>query len=287
MSRIEDALHKLQRAGARQAEARAPVSPRIATVAAPDPSYAGKRITVDADQLRSQGLLAPNSDERSLAEQYRVIKRPLLHNADPHRSPGVERGNLLMVGSALSGEGKTFTCFNLCLSIAREKDWSVVLVDADCSKPHLSRLFSVEKEPGLVELLRDTTISFNSVVMPTSVPGLSLVSAGARDPQASELLASRRMDEICASLAAERANRMIIFDSSPLLLTTESAVLASKVGQIAIVVRANSTPTQAVLAALEKLDSSKPIGCILNQVYRADLAADYGNYGDYGYGYHD
>jgi Mrp family chromosome partitioning ATPase len=96
------------------------------------------------------------------------------------------------------------------------------------------------------------------------------------------------MDEICASLVAEHANRMIIFDSSPLLLTTESAVLASKVGQIAVVVRANSTPTQAVFAALEKLDSSKPIGCILNQVYRADLAADYGNYGDYGdYGFRD
>lgn len=281
MGRIEDALQKLQRAGARQTDARTSVPARIATVVAADKDYAGKRLTVDVDQLRSQGLLAPNSDERSLAEQYRVIKRPLLHNADLHRA-GAERGNLLMIGSALSGEGKTFTCLNLCLSIAREKDWSVVLVDGDCSKPHLTRLFSAEKEPGLVDLLRDPSVSFNSVVMPTDVPGLAFVPAGARDPHASELLASRRMDEVCLSLAQEHANRMVIFDSSPLLLTTESPVLASKVGQVAVVVRANSTPRQAVVAALETLDSSKPIGCILNQVFRADLTADYGSYGDYG-----
>ena len=116
--------------------------------------------------------------------------------------------------------------------------------------------------------------------MPTDIPGLSLLPAGSHDPHASELLASRRMDELCATLSAEGAGRMIVFDSSPLLLTTEAAVLASRVGQVVVVVRANATPQHAVLAALEKLDPEKAIGCVLNQTSgTTQLDSSYGYYG--------
>ena len=158
---------------------------------------------VDAAQLRANGLLAPDADERRLAEQYRTIKRPLLRNAAPSLEPPLPNGNLVAVVSALPVEGKTFTCLNLCLSIARERDWSVVLVDADYSKPHLTRMLSAERQPGLIDLLRNPSESFDSFVMPTDVPGLSLLPSGAHDPHASELLASKRMDEICAGLASD------------------------------------------------------------------------------------
>jgi exopolysaccharide/PEP-CTERM locus tyrosine autokinase len=276
VSRIEDALQKLQARGQR------PVVPKppIAKVVPRDHDYAGPRILFDPVQLRENGLLGPDPEERRLAEQYRTIKRPLLRNADPGQDPPVERGNLVMVASALSGEGKTFTCVNLCLSLARERDWTVVLVDADCSKPHLTRLFSAERELGLIDLLRDPSLSFESLVMPTDVPGLSVLPAGSRDPHASELFASRRMDELCLALSSEDAGRLIVFDSSPLLLTTEAPVLASKVGQILVVVKANDTPREAVIAALEKLDPEKAIGCILNQsLTSAEPAASYGYYG--------
>ena len=285
MGRIEEALHKLQKAR-RSPTAAAPglATTRIATVVPDAPAYAGKHIEFNVDELRAQGLLAPDREERRLAEQYRIIKRPLLRNADPAHEPRVPRGNLLMVASALSGEGKTFTCLNLCLSMAREKDWSVVLVDGDCGKPHLTRLFSAEREPGFFDLLRDPSLTFESLVMPTDMPGLSLLPAGSLDPHASELLASNRMEELCESLSG-RPGVIVVFDSSPLLLTTESVVLGSKVGQVALVVRANATPQQAVQAALDKLDPSKAIACILNQSYDTDLGLEYGDYsGGYGQG---
>jgi len=281
MSRIEDALHKLQARSPRPAGA--PAS-RLGVVVPREHAYAGQRIVVDSAQLRANGLLAPDAEERRLAEQYRTIKRPLLRNADSALELSVPRANLVMVASALSGEGKTFTCVNLCLSIARERDWSVVLVDADCSKPHLTRLFAAENEPGLIDLLRDPALTFEGLVMPTDVPGLSLLPAGAHDSHASELLASKRMDDLCAALSSDGAGRMVVFDSSPLLLTTEAAELASKVGQVVVVVRANETPQQAVLAALAKLDQTKAIGCVLNQSWGdADHAEGYGYYG-YGEG---
>ena len=186
---------------------------------------------------------------------------------------------MVWVVSALPGEGKTFTCLNLCLSIARERDWSVVLVDGDCSKPHLSRMFSAQGQPGLTDLLRDPTRTFDSLVMPTDVPGLSLLPSGAYDQHATEYLASKRMDVICAELAADNSDRIIVFDSSPLLLTTEAAVLASKVGQVVLVVKANDTPQDAVVGAIEKLDPAKAIGCVLNQSWNAQDVQGYGYYG--------
>jgi Mrp family chromosome partitioning ATPase len=145
----------------------------------------------------------------------------------------------------------------------------------------LTRLFSAEEERGLIDLLRDPSLTFDSVVMPTDVPGLSIVSAGTRDAQASELLASKRMDDLCAALAAS-AGRMIVFDSSPLLLTTEAVALAHHVGQVAMIVRANETPREAVLAAIERLDPDKAISCILNQAYGSETGTEYGDYGGYG-----
>jgi protein-tyrosine kinase len=281
MSRIEEALQKLRSQSPRPAVA----TTRLAAVVPHDHAYAGHRIVVDRAQLRANGLLAPDAEERQLAEQYRTIKRPLLRNADAELDPPLVRANLIMVASALSGEGKTFTCVNLCLSIARERDWSVVLVDADCSKPHLTRLFAAENEPGLIDLLRDPGLSFEQLVMPTDVPGLSLLPAGSHDPHASELLASKRMDELCNVLSTDGAGRIIVFDSSPLLLTTEAPVLASKVGQVIVVVRANDTPRQAVLAALAKLDQAKAIGCVFNRTTVAEHAENYGYYGsDHGPG---
>jgi exopolysaccharide/PEP-CTERM locus tyrosine autokinase len=288
MGRIEDALHKLQ-ARAQRPAAAAPsaassaLAPRLGSIVPREHAYAGHRIAVDMAQLRANGLLALDVEERRLAEQYRAIKRPLLRNAASTVEPPLPNANLVMVASALAGEGKTFTCVNLCLSIARERDWSVVLVDADCSKPHLTRLFAAESQPGLIDLLRDPTLKFDSLVMPTDVPGLSLLPSGVRDVHASELLASKRMDELCAQLSADGGGgRMIVFDSSPLLLTTEATVLASKVGQIVVVVRANETPQHAVVAALQQLDTAKAVGCVLNQSWGAAEHGD--NYGTYGYG---
>lgn len=276
MTRIEDALQKLQR-GQRPAPV---TTPRLATAVATEPGYGGHRIVVDAAQLRANGLLAPDSEERRLAEQYRTIKRPLLTNAVSAADTGLSNANLVAVVSALPGEGKTFTCLNLCLSIARERDWSVVLIDADCSKPHLTRMFAAEDKPGLIDLLKDPSRTFDSLVMPTDVPGLSLLPAGSHDHHASELLASRRMDEVCAELSG-RGGRMIVFDSSPLLLTSEAPVLASKVGQVVFVVKANQTPQDAVKAALEKINPDKAIGCVLNQSWGTESAGE--GYGYYGY----
>jgi protein-tyrosine kinase len=289
MGRIEDAIAKLQ--AERASPAGSARSIGRTTERSPSPAsngtyaYGGKQIVIDPAGLAASGLLAPDSFQRRLEDEYRVIKRPLLKNAAQAREPSVPFGNLLMVASALSGEGKTFTCVNLCLSIAREKDWSVVLVDCDCSKPHLTKSLGAEGEPGLMDLLRDPSLSFNSLVMPTNIPNLFFLPNGTRERQAAELLASVRMEQICAELAAAGGRRMIVYDSAPLLLAPESTALSSRVGQVLMVVKAFKTPTQAVLVARDKLDATKPINLLLNESDDREGLAGYGD--GYGYGYGD
>ncbi len=292
MGRIEEALAKLQAqrtAGAASAQRLEPAAPPppIAAVrdAPPAPvahSYGGRFIEVNFDDLRPLGLMAPDAEDRKLSEQYRVVKRPLLKNASPLLVPRLERGNLLLITSALPGEGKTFTCLNLCFSLAREQDWSVVLVDGDCNKPRLSHLFGADNEPGLMDLLRDSKRTFDSVVMPTNISSFSFVPAGKRHNDSVELLASNTMAALCNDISAADPHRIIVFDSPPLLLTSEAPALAVQMSQIVLVVHANRTPQRAVLAALGRLDPAKAISLLLNQV---SMTADTGEYDGQYYGY--
>jgi len=240
-----------------------------------------KLVKVDRQALRAQGLLPPEHQERALSDQYRQIKRPLIANATGRGVEKLPRGQLIMVASAMPGEGKTFTSLNLALSLALEKDVSVLLIDADAPKPHLDRVLGVEGEPGLLELLRgEEDLDPESFIIPTDVPGLAMLPIGRGTESTTELLASHRMDQIMQQLADNDPMRIAIIDSPPLLLTSESRVLAEAAGQIVLVVRAGHTPQQSVLDAISHLGEGKSIGLVLNQSTDAAPAGYYYGYGD-------
>jgi protein-tyrosine kinase len=238
-----------------------------------------KVIHVDEHALRAAGLVPPEHQQRALADQYRQIKRPLISQAIGRGAPRMPRGQLIMMASAMPGEGKTFTSINLAMSMALEKDVSVLLVDADVAKPHISRIFGVENEPGLLDVLRDPASNVEAMILPTDVPGLSILPSGRRSETATELLASHRMEETVSYLASSDPSRIVLIDSPPLLLTSESRVLAHCVGQVVIVVRADSTPQQAVLDAIDHLDEGKAVSLVLNQSKTSNPGYYYG-FGD-------
>jgi exopolysaccharide/PEP-CTERM locus tyrosine autokinase len=242
----------------------------------------GYAIDFDFDALAAAGMLAPGNER--LADEYRTIKQPILKKAA--KSEGAERNRLVMVASALPGEGKTFTSVNLSLSLAREKNWSVLLVDADCRNPSLSRLLGVSEQPGLIDFLQTPDADLRSFVLPTNVDGLFVLPVGRSDGQAAEWLGSDRMKSLCATLASGAYGSLVaVFDSSPLLLTPEPVIVSQEVGQVVVVVHAERTSRPAVAEALSKLDDKKAIGLVLNQASAASDLASYGygyRYGGYG-----
>ena len=241
-------------------------------------------VAVDRDRLRDAGFLAPEEYERRLAEEYRRIKRPLLANAFGLGAPKIDFGNLIIVASARSGEGKTHTCINLALSMAMEKERTVLLVDGDVAKPTVSGVFGIEDAPGLLDVLEPGGPCIEDCILTTDIPGLRLLSAGAPRDGATELLASDKMRALAAELSGRYSDRVVLFDSPPLLDTSESVAIAAVVGQVALVVAAGITPQTAVRDAVGQLNPEQAVNVILNKQRFHSGGSYYGSYG-YGYGY--
>jgi protein-tyrosine kinase len=298
MSLVERTLKKLQesrQAGKSAATGQQPAVPAAPAVpsapaqraAAPPrgqrpmmPVETTRIVPIDRIRLRSMDLLPPVDLERQITSQYQHIKRPLVASV-LSRDPALgNASHVIMLASALPGEGKTFTSINLALSLALEKDIEVLLVDADVRKPHVSRIFGVENEKGLIDLLADNSLTPAQVILRTDVPNLSLMPAGRPIDTATEMLASERMSDIVAHLAAPDGRRIVLFDTPPLLLSTESHALAASAGQVVLVVRAEITSQQAVRDAIDAI-GGKPVSLILNQTSAPPSSGYYG-YGSYG-----
>ena len=246
-------------------------------------------ITVDMHTLRLEGLHPREEDSESINQQFRRIKRPVLNIAFKEDLTGSDNPNVIMVSSALPKSGKTFCSINLAMSIARERDVGAVIVDADVLKPNISRALGLEEHPGLIDYLVDHTVTIDDILIATDLYGIIVVPAGGRHEEATELLASRRMQEFVHALAERYPARAIVVDTPPLLLTNEANVLAENMGQIVLVVEAGVSTQESVIEATGLLNSEKPINAILNKSRGMDIggygANGYGYYGAGGYGY--
>lgn len=230
------------------------------------------------DILPKDELLPQNADE------YRIIKRPLLENAFGSQSRLYKDSNLLMVTSSLPNEGKTHIAINIALSIAHEVNNTVLLIDADIAKADTSIAFDVEDKKGLIDLLVDDSLDIEDVLVETGVPGFKVMPAGSDFTVKNELLASRQMRELLDELSTRYPDRMIVVDAPPLLVTAESRVISSLAGQVVLVVESAKTSKPQVSDAVSMLDKDKPVNIVLNKTSRNFGFSQYGTYG-YGYGY--
>ena len=231
--------------------------------------------------LKENGYITEDDSHSVLAEEYRSIKRPLVVNAIGARKKDIQRSNLILVTSSIPGEGKTFTSINLALSIAAELDKKVLLIDADVSKPSVSKVLGIKQTPGLIEYLEGEIGQLSDIILRTEVKGLRVIPAGKRHKFSTELLSSNRMALLAQELSDRYPDRIVIFDSPPLLATTQAEVLASLVGQVVLVVAAETTSQNIVLESVKKLtDSADVVLTLLNKVQHS-LDTSYYGYGQY------
>lgn len=240
-------------------------------------------VEVNFRLLEEKGMLLPDVAQSQISEEYRIIKRPLVVNAFGEGSHGINNSNLILVTSSLPGEGKTFTAVNLALSIATERDKTVLLVDADVEKPTItSQIFNIHGREGLTNLLLDSDLSFSDVLLRTSIPNLSILPAGKRHKHSTELLASEKMVEMTAEMSRRYSDRIIIFDSPPLMVATQASVLAAHVGQVVLVIETERTPQFIVKEAVSKLAACDVVACVLNKTKKGFGLNYYAYYGYYG-----
>jgi len=248
----------------------APVEPAPAPAAeqaAPRPAQKSstRRVELDLNRMRDMGMVTAAGGRTRLLEDFRVIKRPLLQRAFAERKDSDKPGNLIMVTSSLPGEGKTYCAINLAMSIAMELDHTVLLVDADVARPSVLRSLGLPAHRGLMDILVDDKVDMADVMLRTNVDTLTILPAGTSTPRATELLASSSMTTLLHEIANRYRDRIVIFDSPPLLLTSESRVLASHMGQIVMVVEAQTTTQHAVKESLRQLEGCPNVNLIYNK----------------------
>jgi len=233
-------------------------------------------IEIDLERLGHMGYLVPGETQTVLANEFRHIKRPLLRNVNREISDPSNRSSLIMITSAIAGEGKTFCSINLAMSIAMEVDTSVLLVDADVVRPAVLDRLGLKPRRGLLDVLSEDVADVSEVLLKTNVPKLSILPAGSPRPLATELLASAAMDQLLVDLATRYPDRVIVLDAPPLLLTTESPVLASRVGQVVIVVDSSNTNTHKVEQAFATVESCPVVLSLLNKCRNTSSTDGYG-----------
>ncbi len=288
MSIIEKAIGKLD-----QSKGKVPPAPHVAPAAeSVHPSTASstpladnistpvsKKIEINLSRLHELGMVTPDGGRTSIAEEFRVIKRPLIDKAFDQKSGGATKhGNLIMVTSSLPGEGKTFCAVNLAISIAMEMDHTVLLIDADVARPSLPRALGIKTDAGLMDMLLDDKLDLSDVMLRTNIDSLSLLPAGRSHKNATELLASQAMSKLLDEIANRYPDRIVIFDSPPVLLTTEARVLASQMGQIVVVVEAEKTTQHAVKTVLRQLGSGANVNLLYNKARTFSGEEYYGHY---------
>jgi non-specific protein-tyrosine kinase len=171
----------------------------------------------------------------------------------------------MLVTSAGPEEGKSTVLANLAVTTA-QTGWKVILVDCDLRRPSLHDIFGLKNDRGLTTMVVNDAAMESPPLQDTDVQGLQLVSSGPLPPNPSELLGSRRMEEIIAALL-ERAD-VVLFDAPPVVAVTDAAVLSTKVDGVLLVINAGGTKrdyARAAKARLEKVNANL-LGAVLNNV---------------------
>lgn len=240
-----------------------------------------QRVTVDPERLRAMGFSMPG-DQSPVAEEFRLIKRPLVSAAlNPDSEPSIKNRNLIMVTSARPGEGKTFVAINLAFSIASEHDVHVLLIDGDVAKPTIPAVLGFEAEKGLIDVVSDSSIDLADVMVRTSIDNLTILPSGSVRRGSTELLASSRMVRFVDDIAKRYPDRVIIFDSPPVLARSEPLILVKHVGQVVFVVEAERTSRTAIDEALGLIGPERVGGIVLNKAPSVAVQDRFGEHYEY------
>lgn len=222
-------------------------------------------VQIDHQALAREGMIGASSERSLIAEEFRFVKRPLLLRAFEQSTGRNRYNNLIMVTSARPEEGKTFNAINLAMSIALERDLTVMLIDADIVKPSVPDRMGFKAEAGLIDLITDDKLKMSDVLLRTDIENLTILPAGRRHHLATELFASEKMERLVNDIARRYPDRIIIIDTPPVLLSSIPSVIALYVGQTVFVVQAEVSSESAIDSALGLISSCENIYLLLNK----------------------
>ena len=259
MGKISDAFERHQKEKSMKVK-RLPIGePEHVIKKGPEPPLSRELIIQNAFSPKLVMLSSPESID---AENFKVLRAQILFPKDG------ERPRTIMVTSAFPGEGKTFVCANLAVSVALGINEYVLLVDCDLRKPNLHEMFGYSNTEGLHEYLAGRR-RLPDLLIRTRVEKLSLLTAGSSTSNPAELLSSTMMKDFLEEVKGRYQDRFIIIDVPPSQVTAETNVLANHVDGIVFVVMAQKSPRDTIQRSIEDLGKKKILGIVFNGYKRA------------------
>lgn len=241
--------------------------PTLASIAMPSQK--------EEDSINSPEFVSQKKPKSTISESYRSLRTSIMFTAVERR-----RKTILFTSSGPQ-EGKTTTAINLAIVTAHSGE-KTILVDADLRRPRIEKSFTIEMKHGLSEVLSGAE-TLDSVIHKTDINNLDVIACGTIPPNPSELLGSKKMNELLDMLS-EKYDRVII-DTPPVLAVTDSVVLSAKVDGAVIVVKAGDTNRKAAQKTreiLEAVGKNNIIGAVLNMVETHKTGGHYYYYQYYG-----
>jgi len=290
MSIVQSALERMKNRGQdrpqplqESADARA-TSPRVAirSLVWPQTQYA----TVDLSVSRlQQGGLYPGEDNiLKQQEDYRAIRHEVVTAMRTARAAGDTVGPVVVITSAMPGDGKSYSAMNLALSLASEGTRDVLLVDGDTTRASLTHALGVQGQPGLLELLGSGRQNFLDYTAATTREHLRFLPAGVRTSDSADLFSSDRIGALVDAMKTTLQGHAVVFDTPPILASSETQSLVEAAGQVLLIVRANVTLQDSAREAASRIPESVPVGIVLN-AWEPNSPSErkaYQLYGEYG-----
>ncbi|TAK34782.1 MAG: polysaccharide biosynthesis tyrosine autokinase [Chloroflexota bacterium] len=234
------------------------------------------RIGREAGAATVREKIVSSEPRSSVAEAFRTLRTNVQFASleKPVRS--------LLITSAAPAEGKTFTAMNLAIAMAQTGK-QVTLVDCDLRRPSVHKLLGLSNDVGITTLALENQMSDGhqrliETLQSTEVEGLKVLTSGPQPPNPSEVLGSKRVEEILREL--RDSSDVVIIDSPPAAMVTDAAILATKVDAVLQIVRAGTTRRDMVAKGRENLTKvgARVLGPVLNRVQARDSGYQYRYY---------
>jgi protein-tyrosine kinase len=265
--------HLIERAAARLSGSAspAPLFKKPAEIAVPWPASSadeasltsanGHSVLIDEAALTRAGLIDWGQPENRVSEEFRIVQNELLQQ----QFTGAGQ-NIIMITSALPGEGKSFTALNLSAGIAQQGRRRVLLVDADYKAGALGHLLAPSDVPGLFDIAGGSQTDIGKLILHTAIENLDFLPVGHGPGGHSELMSSRQMGDLVLEIGRRYSERLIILDAPPCLKSSAPNTLAGIVGRVVLIVEANTTQEGDVNAAIELLHGCPNLSLVLNKI---------------------
>jgi exopolysaccharide/PEP-CTERM locus tyrosine autokinase len=213
-------------------------------------------VHVDREKL-IDGKIFSILEEDEISDQYKLLRTTILDRMRHNRY------NTIEVTSFKERDGKTLTCVNLAITLAKESRQNVLLVDMDLRRPRIHKVFGIDPEPGLRDYFLHGT-PLKDILIHLGIERLAILPSGGRMDNSTEIIGSHRMEALIREIKTRYKDRYIIFDTPALNSCSDPLVLSSYVDAIVLVARAGHTTTEDITSGMAMLKGKNILGIVLN-----------------------